>query len=140
MKKILFTLLAVAAAPVFAQTDDGVHGFAHRDTSQQQRIEQGLQSGALTTREAAGLEREQSRIDQMESRALRNGNLSAAERALYQHRAEPGKPGHFARETRRADWQSQLGVVAAHAGRRSAQHQPGTAHPARHGFRSADQS
>jgi hypothetical protein len=80
MKKILFTLLAAAAAPVFAQTD-GVHGFAHRDTSQEQRIEQGLQSGALTTREAAGLEREQSRIDQMEARALRDGNLSASERA-----------------------------------------------------------
>jgi hypothetical protein len=80
MKKILFTLLAAATAPVFAQAS-GAPGYTQRDTNQEQRIEQGLKSGELTTREAAKLEREQGRIDQMESRALRDGNVSAAERA-----------------------------------------------------------
>lgn len=80
MKKIVFCLLAAAAAPVFAQASNAP-GYTQRDVNQEQRIEQGLQSGELNTREAARLQREQGRVDQMESRALRDGNLSAAERA-----------------------------------------------------------
>src|SRR5262245_54216630 len=80
MKKILFTLIAAAAAPAFAQSS-GAPGFTQRDINQEQRIEQGLQSGQLTTREAAKLEREQGHIDQMESRALRDGTVTPAERA-----------------------------------------------------------
>jgi hypothetical protein len=80
MKKILFALFAAAAAPAFAQAN-GAPGYTQRDINQEQRIEQGLKSGALTTGEAARLEREQGHIDQMESRALRDGNVSAAERA-----------------------------------------------------------
>lgn len=80
MKKVLFSLLAVAAAPAFAQANHAP-GYTQRDINQEQRIEQGLQSGELSTREAARLQREQGRIDQMQSRALRDGSLSAAERA-----------------------------------------------------------
>jgi hypothetical protein len=80
MKKIIFSLLAVAAAPAFAQANSAP-GYTQRDINQEQRIEQGLQSGELNTREAAHLQREQGRIDRMESRALRDGNLSVAERA-----------------------------------------------------------
>jgi len=50
-----------------------------RDVNQQQRIENGLQSGQLNTREAAKLEHEQVGVDKMEARALKDGHLSASE-------------------------------------------------------------
>lgn len=51
-----------------------------RDVKQQQRIENGLKSGQLSTQEAARLERGEQRIDRMESKALSDGKLSDAER------------------------------------------------------------
>ena len=59
--------------------------YTGRDISQQQRIEQGLQSGQLDTREAAQLEREESAIDRTERRDLRDGSLSASDRAQLQN-------------------------------------------------------
>lgn len=55
-----------------------------RDVDQQQRIEQGLQSGQLNTREAGRLEHGQQVIDKTQQRALANGSLSASERARIQ--------------------------------------------------------
>lgn len=55
-----------------------------RDVEQQKRIEQGLQSGQLTSGEARKLEAGESRIDKTEQRDLRNGSLSASERAQIQ--------------------------------------------------------
>jgi hypothetical protein len=55
-----------------------------RDVNQQQRIEQGLKSGSLNTREASQLERGESRIDRMESNAEKDGKLSPAEKARIQ--------------------------------------------------------
>lgn len=52
-----------------------------RDVNQQERIEQGLKSGALSTGEAARLEREQSAISRQQSRALADGKLTPAEQA-----------------------------------------------------------
>jgi len=51
-----------------------------RDVNQQQRIEQGLKSGSLNTREASGLERGEARIDRMESNAMKDGKLTPAEK------------------------------------------------------------
>ncbi len=52
-----------------------------RDVNQQQRTEQGLQSGQLSTKEAGQLERGQQRIDRVEARDLKNGSISRAERS-----------------------------------------------------------
>lgn len=49
--------------------------------NQQERIEQGLKSGELSTREAGKLERDQQHIDKMEARDLRNGSINPAEQA-----------------------------------------------------------
>ncbi|WP_293781001.1 hypothetical protein [uncultured Oxalicibacterium sp.] len=80
----LFSALAFAslALPVLAQTSGSE---VQRDVNQQQRIENGLQSGQLTTREAAKLERKEAHVDQAQSRALRDGTLSNAEKARIQH-------------------------------------------------------
>lgn len=77
-KHLPLLLLGVFALPVFAQT---AQQDVQRDINQQQRIESGLKSGALSTGEAARLEKEQSRVDRVESNALRDGKLSDAERA-----------------------------------------------------------
>jgi len=73
-------LTAIAAAlfcgSAFAQT-----GTVQRDVNQQERIEQGLKSGQLTTREAARLEREEAKVERDQARALRDGTLSPAEKA-----------------------------------------------------------
>jgi hypothetical protein len=50
-----------------------------RNVNQQQRIEQGLQSGQLSTKEAGSLERQEQHVDKMETRDLRNGSISPAE-------------------------------------------------------------
>lgn len=52
-----------------------------RDLNQQDRIEQGVQSGQLSTREAGKLEKDESHLDNMEARDLKNGKLSPQETA-----------------------------------------------------------
>jgi hypothetical protein len=71
-------LLLGSGAAAFAQSPAGT---VQRDINQEKRIEQGLQSGALSTREAATLQREESRVNRMQSRALKDGQLSAGEQA-----------------------------------------------------------
>ena len=50
-----------------------------RDVNQQQRIEQGLQSGQLSTKEAGQLERQQQHVDNMEAHDMKNGPMTAEE-------------------------------------------------------------
>ncbi len=78
------TFAAVAAMLIsgaaFAQ-DNTVQADTQRDINQQQRIEQGLQSGQLSTKEAGQLERQEKRVDNMEAHDLKNGSISPAEQA-----------------------------------------------------------
>lgn len=69
------------ASAVFAQT---VGTEVQRDVNQENRIEQGLKSGQLSTGEAAKLERGEARIDRMEKNALKDGNLSPQEAGRIQ--------------------------------------------------------
>lgn len=74
---LLAVCLAGLSAGAYAQS---VQDIQQRDVNQQQRIENGLQSGQLNTREAAALERDQKRLQAAEARDLKDGKLSAAER------------------------------------------------------------
>jgi hypothetical protein len=56
----------------------------NRDVNQQSRIEQGLQNGTITTRESAELERNQARINALQSKSM-HGGLSTTERAELDH-------------------------------------------------------
>ncbi len=67
-----------------------------RDVAQQKRIEQGLQSGQLSTGEARKLEAGQARIDKTEQRDLRNGSLSASERAQIQRQQDRASKAIYA--------------------------------------------
>jgi hypothetical protein len=102
-RTLTFALGALFASGVGAQTA-GTE--VQRNVDQQQRIEQGLQSGQLSTREAAKLESGEARINRMESNALKDSTLSPAEKtrigraqntesaAIYRqkHDAQHGNP------------------------------------------------
>jgi hypothetical protein len=82
MKRTAVSLGVIAAGflstAALAQT---VQQDQQRDVNQQQRIDQGLQSGELSSREAGHLEREQQLGDKMEARDLRDGTISSSEQA-----------------------------------------------------------
>jgi len=84
--KLATTLAAAAIAGLFsaAASAQTTGSEVQRDVNQQQRIEQGLKNGSLSTREASQLERGEARIDHMESNAEKNGKLSPAEKARIQ--------------------------------------------------------
>jgi hypothetical protein len=85
IKSVLTTAMAaVFSIAAHAQT---VATEVQRNVNQQERIEQGLQSGQLNTREAARLEREQSNVERMEKNALKDGKLTGKEKARIE-RAE----------------------------------------------------
>jgi hypothetical protein len=52
-----------------------------RDVKQEQRIENGLQSGTITTRENAELQRDEAHVDRLQAKDMKNGSLSPAEKA-----------------------------------------------------------
>lgn len=113
----LGALLAVMASGAMAQ-----QGTIQRDVNQQQRIEQGLQSGQLDTREAAKLEREQARVERDQSRAMKDGVLTPAEKArlareqnrvsrdIYRekHDAQTGDPSSASSQRMQADVQRNI--------------------------------
>ncbi len=78
MKRLI---IATAVGALFSGTVLAQQGTVQRDVNQQNRIEQGLQSGQLNTKEASKLEGEEARIQREQSRDLKNGNLSPAEKA-----------------------------------------------------------
>ena len=108
------TLLSSAAfADTAAEKDQ------QRDVNQQQRIEQGLQSGELSTKEAGRLEHEQQHVDRMEARDMKDGHISASEQArltkaqnatsadIYKqkHDAQTGNPTSASSQRMQADVQ-----------------------------------
>ncbi len=119
----LATAFAVAvAAPAFAQTTTE----AQRNVNQQQRIENGLQSGQLTTREVGRLERGEARIERMESKAGRDGTVTADEQARIRaaqnresaairdqkHDAQTGNPNSASSQRMQADVQRNVNQQA----------------------------
>jgi len=56
-----------------------------RNINQQNRIEQGMQSGQLTNKEVSQLEQGQAHVDRAESRAGADGHVNAREQTRMQH-------------------------------------------------------
>ncbi len=74
MKHGFIALALALGCAVTAQAQEQAAAVAsQRDTDQQERIEQGLQSGQLNTREAGQLERDQQRIDRTQAHDLKQG-------------------------------------------------------------------
>ena len=66
-----------AQAPSYGTNDPGIQ---QRMQNQEQRIDQGVSSGALTPKEAGKLEAREAKIKQDEARMKSDGQLSAKER------------------------------------------------------------
>jgi hypothetical protein len=107
---------AALAVPALAQNTADV---VQRDVNQQKRIDQGLQSGQLTTKEASQLEKGEARIEKMEQRADADGKMTDAEKRrieqaqnkesqqIYQdkHNAQTGNPNSASSQRMQADVQ-----------------------------------
>ena len=98
MKRILSAVSVMTmlmSGMVYAQTNTPV--IDERQANQEQRIDQGIESGQLNEREANRLNGQQERINKMEDRAKSDGVMTKRERARIgaaQHRASR----HIARE------------------------------------------
>lgn len=85
LKSIVAALCVTALSlPALAQTTSTPR-IDQRQANQQQRIEQGVQSGALTQQEAARLEKGQAHVQNMENKAVADGKVTAKERARIEH-------------------------------------------------------
>jgi hypothetical protein len=75
-------VFAMTAGSVFAQTQapNADPGVQQRMQNQENRIDQGVKSGALTPKETGNLEAEQARIRQSEERMKSDGTLTGQER------------------------------------------------------------
>jgi hypothetical protein len=81
---VLLSLLSTALLlPAFAGV--ATPQLDARLARQEHRIEHGVASGALTSREAARLERKSEHIERMEARMEADGKLNRAERAKLHH-------------------------------------------------------
>jgi hypothetical protein len=78
---ISLQLIAMSVLTTAAWAQTPAEQDQQRNVNQQQRIEQGLQSGQLSTKEAGSLERQEKHVDNMEARDLKNGSMSAGEQA-----------------------------------------------------------
>lgn len=89
LNKILATLIVAAPLAAFAQTSPApgtaTPRLDQRQANQEQRIQQGVQSGSLTPREADRLERGQEHVQNMETRAKADGKVTPKERARLEH-------------------------------------------------------
>ncbi|MFZ6746750.1 hypothetical protein ACO0LC_26290 [Undibacterium sp. JH2W] len=115
-KFIPLLLAGLLTGSVFAQ---GVSSDVQRNVSQQTRIEDGLKTGQLTTKEAGKLEREQAAIAHEEHKALKDGKLNQQEKNklarmqdkasadIYaeKHDAQVGNPNSVSSKRMQADVQ-----------------------------------
>jgi len=120
--KITHTAVAAALGLAFCGAAFAQAGTVQRDVNQQERIEQGLKSGQLTTREASKLEREESRVERDQARAMQDGKLSPAEKArlareqnrvsrdIYRekHDAQTGNPSSASSQRMQGDVQRNI--------------------------------
>lgn len=87
--KILLGVLALAASGAYAQSatmgtpanPTATPRVDQREANQERRIQQGVNSGQLTQREAQRLENRQERVERVEERAKADGKVTARERA-----------------------------------------------------------
>ena len=126
MQRKLIAITIVAALFSFGAHAQNAATETARDTAQQQRIEQGLQSGQLSTKEAASLEHKEQRIDATEARDMKDGKLSAGEKAQIQreqnrvssdiskdkHNAVTGNPNSVSSQRMQADVQRNVNQEA----------------------------
>lgn len=80
-RAFIAALIAFAPALAFAQEGNvNTPRIDRRQVNQEHRIDQGIEHGGLTGREARRLQAEQNRIDRVENRARADGTVTRRER------------------------------------------------------------
>lgn len=77
---VLAAVSAASVAQIAAPAPAGTPGIDRRQANQEQRIDRGIASGALTRREIRRLEKEQAVINRAEDKAKADGAVTAQER------------------------------------------------------------
>lgn len=75
---------SLAAAQAQTAPAQNAASDTQRDANQQRRIEQGLKSGQLNTRQASNLEQREANLDRTEQHDMHNGPMTKAENAQIQ--------------------------------------------------------
>lgn len=86
LSRLVFGLALAMPVAAFAQSA-ATPRVDQRQANQEARITQGVQSGALTEKEAARLEKGQDRVEAVEEKAKSDGKVTAKERARL-HQAQ----------------------------------------------------
>ncbi len=73
------------SAPLLAFAQTNTPNIDQRQANQEARIQQGRQSGSLTQKEAARLERGQQHVQKMENKAKADGVVTGQERRRIEH-------------------------------------------------------
>ncbi len=92
--------IGLAAAALILSSAAMAQGAAavSRDVNQEQRIEQGLKSGQLSTGEAARLQKEEAQVNHQQAHALKDGKVTADEqRALTAKQNQVSQDIHAAK-------------------------------------------
>jgi Skp family chaperone for outer membrane proteins len=84
VKIAAIVLASLFAIPAFAQNTN-TPNVDKREANQQGRIANGINSGALTAKEAGNLEKREAKIATDEQAAKADGKVTKAERAKLQH-------------------------------------------------------
>ncbi|MBI2306706.1 MAG: hypothetical protein HYU78_05325 [Rhodocyclales bacterium] len=81
------TLVAALAliVPMLASAQTSTPRIDARQDRQDARIDRGVQSGALTEKEAAKLDRGQTHVQNLETKAVADGTVTKKERARIEH-------------------------------------------------------
>src|ERR1700756_5014483 len=80
-RNLLVTALVATAAfgsSFAASAQTSAANTTQRDVNQEQRIENGLQNGTITTRENAELQRDEAHVDKLQAQDMKNGPMTAA--------------------------------------------------------------
>ena len=83
-RNLLVTALIATAAfgsSFAASAQTNAANTTQRDVNQEQRIENGLQNGSITTRENSELQRDEAHVDHLQAKDMKNGPMTSAEKA-----------------------------------------------------------
>ncbi len=86
MTKFFTLFISLLALNAMAEETTSTPRIDERQQNQEQRIQEGAQSGSLTEVEAKRLEKRQDQIQKMENKAMADGQVSGKEARRIEHR------------------------------------------------------
>ena len=88
MLKAVFSMTAITLAFATSSYAVDTPKIDNREAKQEQRIDQGIRSGALTPKEEAKLDAGQAKVEKMEEKAKADGTVTKHERKRIKHQQD----------------------------------------------------